>query len=153
MTNTTLFAEMIRKYNTLSATHDYIFGFEYKGNVYMVEATSEALPYILTLDKASRGAGYSLRFKPTVEQRLYLLTKGATVLCSSEYFKTVVSGSIYNNGEIFEKMVTEYFGQEWEKDHVPFWEDGDLRVGRKVYQIKFNKASFTTEKQLAKMWK
>lgn len=151
MTNTTLFNSMIQRYNEHSFTHNYIFGFEYKGNIYMVEATSEALPYILTLDKASRGAGYSLRFKPTVEQRLYLMSLGAVVLCSSAYFKDLVASNKYNNGENFEKLVTEYFGQVWEKDTVPFWEDGDITVGKVAYQVKFNKASFTTEKQLLKL--
>ncbi len=151
MTNTTLFSRMIQKYNEHSFTHNYIFGFEYKGNVYMVDTTSEALPYILTLDKASRGAGYSLRFKPTVEQRLYLISLGATVLCSSAYFKEVVASNKYNNGENFEKLVTEYFGQTWEKDTVPFWKDGDITVDGIPYQVKFNKASFTSEKQLLKL--
>lgn len=151
MTNTTLFNHMIKEYNAYSFTHNYIFGFEYKGNIYMVEATSEILPYILTLDKASRGAGYSLRFKPTIEQRLYLISLGAEVLCSNAYFKEVVASNKYNLGENFEKLVTEYFGQVWEKDRVPFWEDGDITVDGVPYQVKFNKASFTSEKQLLKL--
>lgn len=151
MTNTALFSGMIEKYDTLSATHNYIFGFEYRGNVYMVDATSESLPYILTLDKASRGAGYALRFKPTIDQRLYLIGLGAKVLCSTEFFKSLVASNKYNNGENFEKLVTEYFGQVWEKDTVPFWKDGDITVDGIKYQIKFNKASFTNEKQLAKL--
>lgn len=58
--------------------------------------------------------------------------------------------SKYNRGEIFEKMVTELNGQEWEKDNVPFTDDGDLTVDGIAYQIKFEKATFTSEKQLAR---
>ena len=58
--------------------------------------------------------------------------------------------SKYNRGEIFEKLVTEFYGQKWEKDNVPFTDDGDLTVNGIAYQIKFQKATFTSEKQLAR---
>lgn len=151
MMNTALFQMMIDKYNELSYTHNYIFGFYFQNNVYMVEATSEILPYILKLDKASRGQGYSIRFSPNNAQKAVLLAKGAQVICSKEFFETSVKESKYNKGEIFEKMVTESFGQEWEKDNVPFTEDGDLTTNGIAYQIKFEKATFTNEKTLAKM--
>lgn len=150
--NTTIFQKLINGYNALSFTHNYIFGYEYKGNVYATSVTAEVLPYILKLDKASRGAGYALRFCPTVEQKLFLMMQNTTgVICSSEYFKTVVENSIYNNGEIFEKLVTEKFGQVWEKDNIPYTEAGDIEVDGVAYQIKFQKATFTNEKSLARM--
>ncbi len=151
MTNTTLLNTMIQRYSEHAFTHEYIFGFEYKGNIYMVHADKSSLPYILTLDKASRGAGYSLRFKPTVAQKLYLLTLDTKVLCSTAYFKDLYASNEYNRGENFEKLVTEFFGQTWEKDNIPFWKDGDLTVDGIAYQIKFEKATFTNEKQLMKM--
>lgn len=151
MTNTVLFENMINRYNELAYTHNYIYGFYFQGNVYMVEATAEIMPYILKLDKASRGAGYALRFCPTTAQKALLLSKGAKVLCSKEFFETSVKGSKYNKGEIFEKMVTESFGQAWEKDNIPFTDAGDLEVNGIAYQIKFEKATFTNEKSLARM--
>ena len=48
-------------------------------------------------------------------------------------------------------MVTEFYGQTWEKDNVPFTEDGDITVDGIAYQIKFEKATFTNEKTLARM--
>ena len=47
--------------------------------------------------------------------------------------------------------MTESFGQVWEKDNVPFTEDGDLTVNGIAYQIKFEKATFTNEKTLARL--
>ena len=148
MTNISLLKKMIKQYSKVAYTHNYIFGFTYKGNVYMSFTDSTILPYILKLDKASRGAGMALRFCPTVEQKLALL-EGATVLCSIKYFNEVVASSKYNKGEIFEKMVTEYFGQEWEKDTVPFYKGADLTVDEIGYQLKYEKATFTNEKALA----
>ena len=148
MTNSALFFDMIRKYNKHSFTHKYIFGFSYKGNVYMAHADGDMLSALLMLDKASRGAGYALRFKPNNAIKVALLTS-ATLICSKAYFEETVADSIYNRGEIFEKMVTEHFGQIWVKDNVPFTEDGDVTVDGIAYQIKYEKATFCTEKSLA----
>lgn len=150
MMNTTIFEHMIDGYNTRAYTHEYIFGFEYKGAIYMSKATSSVLPFVLCLDRASRGAGYALRFKPNNGQKMVLMA-GAEVLCSKEFFEAEVTSSIYNAGEIFEKLVTEKFGQTWVKDNVPFTQDGDLTVDGIAYQIKFNKATFINEKQLARL--
>ncbi len=150
--NTALFIDMVRKYNKHAFTHKYIFGFAYKGNVYMAHADADMLLSILKLDKASRGAGYALRFCPTNAIKVALLTN-ATLLCSKAFFEETVADSIYNKGEIFEKMVTEYYGQAWEKDNIPFTEDGDLTVDGIAYQIKFEKATFCNEKSLANLEK
>lgn len=151
MTNTVLFAHLIEGYNKLAFTHNYIYGFCFQNMVYMVKATAEDMPFVLKLDKASRGAGYALRFKPNKAQKTFLLAKGATAICSKEFFEVTVKESKYNRGEIFEKMVTEFYGQTWEKDNVPFTDDGDLTVNGVAYQIKFEKATFTNEKSLARM--
>lgn len=150
MTNTILFNTMINRYNTMAFTHQYIWGFSYKGNIYMAMSDASLMPYICCLDKASRGAGYALRFKPTNDQKILLL-QNAIVLCSEKFFDETVASSKYNNGEIFEKMVTEYFGQKWEKDRVPFTEDGDITIKGVAYQIKYQKATFCNERTLTNL--
>ena len=149
---TTMFMNLINVYNTLAYTHNYIWGFEYKKTIYMAITTAEVMPYVCKLDKASRGAGYALRFCPNADQKLALMPK-AEPLCSAEYFKTLVSNSKYNNGEIFEKLVTEKFGQVWTKDNIPFTEAGDIDVNGTAYQIKFQKATFCNEKSIANLKK
>ena len=149
--NTTLFNHLINEYNRLAYTHEYIFGFAYKGNVYSVKTNAEVLPYVLKLDKASRGAGYSIRFCPTNAQKLFLIAKGAEVVCSEKYFLETVANEKGNKGEIFEKMETEKVGQTWKKDNVPFTKDGDLTVNGVAYQIKYQGATFTNEKTLANL--
>ena len=80
---------------------------------------------ITSISKASRGAGYALRFRPTNDIKRYLLAMGATVLCSKAYFDSLVKSSKYNKGEVAEMLVTEQlFGQMWEKDSVPFTQGG-----------------------------
>ena len=148
MTNTALFYNLINRYNAVAFTHNYIWGFTYAYNVYMAITTSEVMPFICKLDKASRGAGYALRFCPNMEQKVMLMA-GAQVLCSEKYFNELVADSKYNNGEIFEKLVTEYFGQVWKKDNIPFTDAGDIEVEGIPYQIKFQKATFCNEKSIA----
>lgn len=149
--NTALKEKMVEFYNTNAFTHNYIFGFRMNGNIWLVKVTSEILPFVLMLDKASRGAGYALRFKPNKAVKTLLLSKGAEVLCSEKLFDELCTSSKYNKGEIFEKLVTELNGQEWEKDNVPFTDDGDLTVNGIAWQIKFEKATFINEKQMLRM--
>jgi len=151
MMNAPIFEHLIERYRALSYTHQYIYGFFFQNMVYMVKADAEIMPYVLKLDRASRGAGYSLRFRPTKAQKILLISKGAQILCSKAYFDECVKTSRYNKGEIFEKMVTEFYGQAWKKDSVPFTKAGDMTVYGVAYQIKFEGATFTNEKILAGM--
>ena len=150
MTNLTIFMNLINGYNKRAYTHNYLFGFAFGGVVYMATTGSEALPAVCTLDKASRGAGYALRFKPNREQKQFLLAN-AQPLCSVEYFTACVESSKYNRGEIFEKLVAEHFGQEWHKDNVPYTAGPDLTIEGVPFQLKYEKATFTNEKALLSM--
>lgn len=147
---TTLFKTMIDRYNAAAYTHNYIWGFTYKKVVYMATTTAEFMPFVCKLDKASRGAGYALRFCPNAEQKIALLPY-AKPLCSEEFFESLTAESKYNKGEIFEKLVTEQFGQTWVKDNVPFTQAGDVEVNGIAYQIKFQKATFCNEKSIANL--
>ena len=142
--------EMIRRYVNKAFAHEYILGFFYKGLVYMTLTDETILPVIMKKDKASRGQGYSLRFLPNRKQKRVLL-ENARAICSKEFFEGIQKGSRYNKGEIFEKMVTEFFNQKWKKDNTPFTEAGDITINGIAYQIKFEKATFTNEKILARL--
>lgn len=142
---------MVKFYNSKAYTHEYIFGVVYNHKVYIIHANSKVLCQVLKLDRASRGNGYALRFRPNRAVRELLISMGAEVLCSAEYFNELCKASKYNKGEVFERLVTEYYGQHWEKDSVPFTDDGDLTVDGIAYQIKFEGASFINEKQIERL--
>ena len=142
---------LIQFYNKHAFTHNYILGFRMNGNIYYVIVDAKELDFVTKLDKASRGAGYSLRFKPNKAQKNYLMSLNAEILCSEEFFDELKTMSKYNFGELFEKLVTEMNGQTWVKDNVPFTEDGDLTVDGIAYQLKFEKATFITEAQMMRM--
>ena len=151
MNKQVIFKNLVNYYVSRSFTHNYIAVFTFDGVVYMVIIDSDIFNTGVKLDKASRGAGYSIRFKPNKSDKINLLAKGAIALCSVECFDEMVKNSKYNKGEVAEKIVTEYFGQSWVKDNVPFTDDGDITVEGIAYQIKFEKATFINEKQMMKM--
>lgn len=152
MTNTTIFEHLFTQYEKLAFTPHYIMGFTFRGVVYMAHMDSAQVKAVIKLDKASRGQGYSLRFKPNTNQKVYML-QFAVPMVSVDFFNGMVADSKYNKGEIFEKLVTEKYGQKWVKDSVPFTEDGDLTVDGVAYQIKFESATFTNEKALLNLSK
>ena len=151
MKNNEIKRTLILFYNKHAFTHNYILGFRMNGNIYYVIVDAKELDFVTKLDKAGRGAGYSLRYKPNKAQKNYLMSLGAEVLCSEEFFDGLKTMSKYNFGELFEKLVTEMNGQTWVKDNVPFTEDGDLTVDGVAYQLKFEKATFITEAQMMRM--
>lgn len=151
MENKVLLNVMTNEYIEHAFAHEYMFGFKSEGNVWCSITDSTVLPYIVCLDRASRGAGYSLRFKPNKAQKELLKAKRSFVVCSAEYFDSLVATSKYNVGEVYERLITEYFGQTWVKDNVPFTDGPDLTVDGIGYQIKFERATFTNEKALARL--
>lgn len=156
MENMNIMKNLIDFYTETAFTDNYIFGFVSADMVYAVSVKNadSVLPYVMKLDKASRGQGYALRFKPDKAQKALLLSYGATAICSADMFEDMVADSKYNRGEIFEKLVTEQmFGQVWEKDNVPYTDGGDVSSRGVAWQVKFEKATFTNEKTMMNMKK
>jgi len=141
------------RYNSMAFTDQYIMGYRFADMVYMTVCNAHIVDMVTCLDKASRGAEYALRFKPNKAQKAILMTENMTPLCSVRFFDDMVKESKYNKGEIFEKLVTEYYGQEWVKDSIPFTEAGDIEVDGIAFQIKYEFATFTNEKTLARLSK
>ena len=145
------FENLIEKYNALAFTHLYIFGYSENGKIKAAFGTSDDLHKVCKLDKASRNGGNSLRFIPTKEQKKILDTLNGFTLCTAQEFKAIGATSKYNSGEVFEKLITEFFGQKWEKDFIPFTQAGDIEISGTPYQIKFERATFASEKTLERL--
>ena len=152
MTNIALHMNMVQRYSDASATHDYVFTFTFDGNVWAIclrDVNADKLQTLTKLDRASRGAGMALRFKPTKRDKVALLAMGAQVLCSVAYFNDVLNACKYNRGEVAEMLVTEnMFGQVWHKDSVPFTVDGDINADGVKWQHKHEGATFCNERTL-----
>lgn len=141
-------ATMIRNYRKFSAADSYIVGFVYNGLLYFAEM-AEIAPRFLKVEQASRNQGDNLRLRIRKELKESLMRKNPVCLGSAE----ILDGGKYNKGENFEKAVTEYFSQEWEKDRVPFNVSGDITLNGKEIQIKLDSATLVNEKYLNKLKK
>lgn len=136
---------MMKWYEIFSAADSYIVGFTLDGALYMVEMARIA-PRYLNVEEASRNQGTNLRLRLKRAQKEALAKKA---ICLGD--ADVLTAGKYNKGENFEKVVTEYFGQEWVKDTVPFYVQGDICLDGKEVQIKLDTATLANEKMLNKL--
>ena len=105
---------------------------------------AEIAPRFLNVEEASRNQGENLRLRLRKAHKASLMKKQPICLGSAD----CLNAEKYNKGEIFEKLVTEYFGQVWKKDTVPFYKDGDITVDGKKIQIKLDSATLMNTKQI-----
>ena len=134
--------EMLNHYEFFNKAEKYIIGFTYKHQIYML-MVNHLDPATVTYDKASRNQGNSLRFRPKVAEKIAMLDKAICLGSDS-----LVIADKYNKGEIFEKIVTEYYNQVWVKDSKPFHLCGDITLNGIEIQIKFENASLCTTNTL-----
>ena len=137
--------EMFGCYEKFNKAEKYIIGFAHKGQIYM-EMVEHIDPDMVTLENASRNQGTALRFRPKSAHKAEMLLKA---ICLGSV--KMLLDEKYNKGEMFEKMVTEYYGQEWTKDCVPFHKAGDINIDGVEVQIKYQNASFCTSNTLEKL--
>lgn len=137
---------MINEYRKYSAADEYIIGYIYEHQIYFI-VTPEIDEDYLAIEKASRNQGENLRLRMKSAQKKALMASNPVCLGSEE----ALTAGKYNKGENFEKLVTEYFGQIWEKDNIPFWVQGDIRLNNKEVQIKLDSATLMNTKQLQNM--
>ena len=139
---------MIKWYRNKSVADAYILGYIANGNI-CFNIVDEIMPRYLNVEKASRNQGENLRLRLRTKNKQQLMRKEYYCLGSADQ----LNQEKYNKGEIFEKLVTEFFGQKWEKDNIPFWIQGDICVENVKIQIKFDGATLTNTKQIEKFKK
>lgn len=138
--------EMMNTYHNINGATAYIFGYADKGIIYMTQIVDRFPEELTTYEKASRGAGMGIRLRIRKAHKTALHMISVAIGSVEDFLNTK-----YNKGEVFEKLVTEYYGQEWHKDHIPFTECGDININEVEVQIKFNGATFTNERTLTNL--
>jgi hypothetical protein len=142
--------EMMTAYNARSASHTYALGFVCGGNLYAQKLTFAELSKFFKLDRASskRGGFAKIRIKLTSEDRAELSENAELIGAES----LLTADPTHNKGENFERELTERWTSEtWEKDSVPFWVAGDLRVDGVEIQVKLDGAELTNERTLGRL--
>lgn len=139
---------MIKFYRKHSAADSYIVGFVYNHGLYFI-TMDEIKPRFLSVEHASRNQGENLRLRLKKAHRESLMKKSPVYLGSADY----LDNDNYNKGEIFEKLVTEYYGQTWKKDTVPFYVAGDINIDGQKVQIKLDSATLMNTAHVKKLQK
>lgn len=138
--------EMMNTYHNINGATAYIFGYVDNGVVYMTQIIDHFAEELTTYEQASRGAGMGIRLRIRKAHKVALHMASVAVGTTKDFLNTK-----YNKGEVFEKLVTEYYGQEWHKDNTPFTECGDININGVEVQIKFDGATFTNERTLTNL--
>ena len=145
-------AEMFHNYHATTAAAAYIIGFALKGRAYMVTVAQLREAWVsMARESQKNGGALKLRMAVTNAVKCELLEMGAVDIGAAEDILSLR----HNKGEAFEQWVTEYYGQTWVKDHIPYYMDGDITVDGIKYQIKWENASLTNENVIRKAmeWK
>lgn len=145
-----MLTKMLKFYTDHAYTNNYIMGFSFKNYVYAVHKNASDLASMLKIDKASRGQGLSLRYRPVKAQKIKMLFD-AECMGSMNTLTAIAKAMHINKGEAFEKMVTEAHGQTWHKDSLAFTDGADLTADGIDYQIKFEEATFINEGQIRRL--
>lgn len=138
---------LLNAYNATSAATAYIIGFLLNAKVYTIYLPH--LPeWLVAMDResTSHGGARKLRIRMNTLARRRLLDMGAAYIGTA----AEVLASRKNKGEAFEQWITESVGQEWHKDSIPYYMDGDITIGETKYQIKFESASLANENTITK---
>lgn len=138
-------------YNKFSKADKYIIGYVFNGNVFFV-VVDDIAQYV-KLDTVSGRSGYSLKLSLTNTVKNQLLKLNPTYLCNAQHFYKAVENSQYqySKDDVFEKMVFAKFYKKWKKDNIPFYIAGDMKYKGVQYQIRFENAILTTEKQINRL--
>lgn len=142
--------EMFEIYLANAFTINFIVGGECGDVVKFQFVKAEDLVNNLTIQDGSgkeRGSKI-LRLLFSKELKKMVNNNGITLCTKSEFeelAKKVGGNGRSNRGLALEKLITEYFGQEWHADSKKFTESGDIEINGVSYQIKGHKATFTNE--------
>lgn len=149
----------IKNYRKQSGAEQYLIGFPYKGSVYMA-IIKEIPPRYLQVGHASGNRGEKLGFYIHTEDKKALISKGAQILCKESDLEDRIGHlnkkgnlAFWNKGEMFEKLVTEFYGYEWQKDTVGYWKQGDIRINGIETQVKYQYATLTNSRILENLKK
>lgn len=138
-------------YKKFSKADKYIIGFVFNGKVFFVVV--DDITQYLKLDTVNHGTGSCLKLSLTNTTKNQLLKLNPTYLCKAPHFYKTVDNSQYSKDDIFEKMMFAKFYKKWEKKYTPFYVAEDMTHKGVRYQIRFENAIVTTEKQIKRLLK
>ena len=145
---------LVNGYHRNAYTSRYVMGYQKAGTVYasVVTMTPELLKAISKVWASSdKEKSLALRYRPNQKQIAMIERSATTVkaICTVDELQTLASKIKGNLGDAFEILTIQAFnGHKVGKQNTDFMTAGDMVVDGTHYQVKYNKATFTTVKTL-----
>ena len=144
-------SEMLHLYETLSAVHLYLIGFNYNGDLYYAMVSFAELASVTRFTRASsaKGGMHKVRIRTNKTFRENLVASGRAVRLGT--IDMMDFPGMKNKGDCFEKVIVEHFtNRVWKHDSTPFYKAGDVVINGEQVQVKFDEAELTNERVLSK---
>lgn len=143
----------LKKYEELSGCTCYEIYFIYKGKVYKIELkTLDSDMVVITRESSSKGGHEKLKLaiKSSKKQEWILSGRAKEVMSEGNFTKIAVENKL-NKGQTCEYLAAKARKQEYKLDNVRFDKAGDVNLKRKRIQVKFENASLTQLRTIAKV--
>lgn len=157
--------ELVSFYRSNAGTHEYMIVYSYVNKMFIACVNDERTDFLERATRVdrmanSRGGWATLRMARKMELLKVLESCAYETIdmeMSVEEFEALAKDSEYtgskqvNRGNAAERWITEELaGQTWVKDSVSFDKQGDVVVNGIDYQVKFENATFTTERAMVR---
>lgn len=157
--------ELVSFYRSNAGTHNYMIVYSYVNRMFIAcidDKRTDFLERATRVDRMSskRGGWATLRMARKNELIDVIESCAHEIIdmkMNLDEFEELAKNSQYtgskqvNRGNAAERWITEELaGQTWVKDSISFDKQGDVVVNGIDYQVKFENATFTTERAMAR---
>lgn len=143
----------LNEYNKVSGANAYEIYFNFKHFIYKIELkelTSEIVK--LGRESSSKGGWEKLRLSiSSAKKQEWLLSGKARQVMSEEKLNKLAQEQELNKGQTCEYLSAKARHQEYKLDSTRFDKAGDVNLKRKKIQVKYENASLTQLRTIAKV--
>ena len=143
----------LSEYERLAGCNCYEIYFNFKHTIYKIELKSLDIAIVkLGRESSSKGGWEKLRLSvSSAKKQEWLLSGKAKEIMSEEKFVELATDKGLNKGQACEYLSAKARKQEYTLDSVRFDKQGDVNLKRKKIQVKFENASLTQLRTIAKV--
>ena len=155
MRNQKLIKDNTTIYNNETKANETIIVFQCNKLVYLLNETNEIDYKLLKIEKdyrSNKANAKKLRFRILKQTKLKWINENKLEpIMTIEEYKHNAKVNKLNLGEYAEKYVCDMLGVEYSRNNTPFYVDGDVNVGTRHIQVKYENATLCSLTTLEKL--
>ena len=143
----------LEKYEELNGCNCYEIYFNFKHEIYKIELKTLDISFVkIGRESSSKGGWEKLRLAITsAKKQEWLLSGKAKKIMSEEELNELAEEKELNKGQACEYLSAKARKQEYTLDSTRFDKAGDVNLKRKKIQVKYENASLTQLRTIAKV--